>query len=153
MRFRKLKQQKKQNRPTKVKILYARYPDRIKALITDMFLIYMPIMYATTYLVLGGREALQNSQVAPAIAVLLYGVIYALFLSKTGQTPGKKAYGIKVVTYKTQENLSLFMAFLRFLAFLFTATTILGLFTPFLRKDNKMLHDLICGTIEIKVEK
>ncbi len=153
MRFRKLKQQKKENKPRKVKILYARYPDRVKAVITDLFLIYMPIMYATTYLVLGGREDLQNSQIAPAIAVILYGVIYALFLSKTGQTPGKKAYAIKVVVYKTQENLSLFMAFVRFFTFLFTATTILGLFTPFLRKDNKMLHDLLCGTIEIKVER
>ena len=150
MRFRKLKQQKKQKKPTKVKILYARYPDRIKALITDMFMIYMPIMFLITYGFLNGKDEFQSSQVAPLVATTLYGIIYALFLSRTGQTPGKKASAIKVVAYKTQENLSFFMALARFVAFLFSATIILGVLVPFFRKDNKALHDLICGSIEIK---
>ncbi len=151
MRFRKLKQNNKTTKAVKVKILYARYPDRIKALITDMFMIYMPIMFFITYIFLDGKEDLQDSTLAPLLATLLYGIIYALFLSKTGQTPGKKAYEIKVVNYKSQENLSFFMAFFRFIAFLFSATIIVGLFVPFFRKDNKALHDLICGSIEIKV--
>ncbi|CAI6148892.1 MAG: hypothetical protein SPLUMA2_SPLUMAMAG2_01453 [uncultured Sulfurimonas sp.] len=150
MNFRKLKQKKQTNKPTKVNILYARYPDRIKALITDIFMIYMPIMFFITYIVLSGKDALQSSNEAPLIATSLYGVIYAIFLSKTGQTPGKKAYNIKIVDYKSQENLSFIMALLRFIVFLFSATTIVGLFIPFFRKDNKALHDLICGTIEIK---
>jgi hypothetical protein len=56
MRFRKLKQQKKENKPSKVQILYAKYPDRIKALITDLFMIYMPIMFIITYAILNGKE-------------------------------------------------------------------------------------------------
>ncbi|PHQ55196.1 MAG: transporter [Sulfurimonas sp.] len=151
MKFRKLKQKKQTSKPRKVNILYARYPHRIKALITDMFMIYMPIMFFITYVALSGKDALQSSSLAPLIATSLYGIIYSIFLSKTGQTPGKKAYDIKVVDYKSQKNLSFIMALLRFIAFLFSATTIVGLFIPFFRKDNKTLHDLICGTIEIKI--
>ncbi len=151
MRFRKLKQQAHKNKPKKVHILYARFPDRIKALITDLFLLYMPIIYFITYLVLGGKEEFQSSFFAPLLATSLYGIIYALFLSKTGQTPGKKAYSIKVVDYKSQKNLSFLMSIVRFIAFLFSATILVGLFFPFFRKDNKTLHDLICGTIEIKI--
>ena len=57
-----------------------------------------------------------------------------------------------VVDYKSQENLSFIMALCRFVAFLFSATIIVGLLVPFFRKDNKALHDLICGTIEINVK-
>ena len=152
MRFRKLKQKKQTDKPTKIKILYAKYPQRVKALITDMFMIYIPIMFFITYVVLSGKDDMQNSTLAPLLATSIYGIIYALFLSKTGQTPGKKAYDIKVVDYKSQENLSFFMALFRFVAFLFSATIIVGLFLPFFRQDNKTLHDLICGTIEIKVD-
>lgn len=152
MRFRTLKQQKQTPKSKKVAILYAKYPQRVKALITDMFIIYMPIMFFLTYVVMGGKDELQDSSIAPLIATSLYGMIYALFLSKTGQTPGKKAYEIKVVDYKSQENLSFLMALFRFVTFLFSATTIVGLLFPFFRKDNKTLHDLMSGTIEIKVD-
>ena len=150
MRFRKLKQQKKKNKPSKVKILYARYPDRVKALITDLFMIYMPIMFIITYGFLNGKDEFADSQLAPLIGTFIYGLIYALFLSKSGQTPGKKAYEIKVVNYNTLEKLSFTSAFIRFIAFLFSATIIVGLLFPFFRKDNKALHDLICSSIEIK---
>ena len=85
MRFRKLKQQNKNNKiniqEDKPKYTYAPYAYRIKALITDMFMIYMPIMFATTYLIMGGKEEMQNSQLAPFVAVSLYALIYAFFVS------------------------------------------------------------------------
>jgi len=64
-------------------LIYANYTDRVKAFITDLFMIYTPILYAITYVVLGNKEAFQRSTLGPLSAVLLYGVIYALFLSKT----------------------------------------------------------------------
>ena len=147
MRFRNIKKQTKQNKqaPT-ITIHYARYVDRIKAFITDMFMIYIPILYILTYLVLDGKDDFQSSDFAPLIGVTIYGLIYATFLSKKGQTPGKKAYEMKVVDDKTGKSISFFKALFRFVAFLFTATTLLGLFLPFYRKDKKALHDLICGT-------
>jgi len=157
MRFRDIKKNKKRQQQRKEKSQnsprYATYPDRIKALITDLFMIYAPILYFITYVVMNGKDDFQSSQLAPLLGVTLYGLIYAMLVSKFGQTPGKKAYDIKVVDDTTFEKIGLFRAFIRFIAFLFTATTLLGLLTPFYRKDKKALHDIICSTVEISVDK
>jgi len=155
MRFRDIKKRKKQQHNSKetIKVHYASYPDRIKALITDMFMIYAPILYLITYVILGGKDEFQSSQLAPLFGVTLYGVIYAFLIAKFGQTPGKKAYEIKVVDDKTYENIGFFRAFIRFIAFLFSATILLGLLTPFYRKDKKALHDMIASTVEIVEDK
>ena len=147
MRFRQLKKQSQKYTPQKEQIVQsAHYIRRIKALIVDLFMIYMPIMYIMTYVVLDGKDDLASSNIAPFVATILYGIIYAIFLSKTGQTPGKKAYEIKVISSTNLNNLSFSRSFLRFLAFLFTVTTVFGLFLPFFRTDKKMLHDLIIGS-------
>jgi len=151
MRFRDIKKQSQKKHQTKVAkptIVYARFTDRIKAFITDMFMIYAPILYIITYLFLDGKEDFQASQIAPLIGVSIYGFIYAFLISKFGQTPGKKAYNIKIIDNKTHKNINFFRALFRFIAFLFTATTLLGLFLPFYRKDNRALHDILAGTIE-----
>ena len=150
MRFRDLKKQSNKNNQTKInktRVKYATYIDRIKALITDLFMIYIPILYIITYLVLDGKDDFLSSQLAPLTGVLLYGLIYSILIAKFGQTPGKKAYLIKVVDSKTGKNLSFFRAFLRFLAFLLTASTLLGLLLPLYRSDKKALHDLLIDSI------
>ncbi len=153
MRFRNLKKKKqlqdKKLKEQQTKVYYAKYTDRIKALITDMFMIYAPILYIITYVFLDGKDEFQSSQIAPLIGVTLYGLIYAILLSKLAQTPGKKAYIIKVVDSKTYEKISFLRAFWRFIAFLITATTLLGLFLPFYRKDKKALHDILASTVVI----
>ena len=132
-------------------VIYARYTDRIKAFITDLFMIYTPILYAITYVVLGNKEEFLHSFWGPFSAVVLYGIIYALFIAKTGQTPGKKAYKIKVVDANTHENISFVRALVRFVAFLFGATILIGLFFLFYNKRKQALHDMIANTIEIEV--
>jgi len=153
MRFRTLKQKTKNETitqtETKKKFISAYYPLKVKAFITDMFMIYAPILYILAYLVFNGKDDFQESQLAPFIAVSLYGLIYSLLLSKFGQTPGKKAYNLKVVHARTGENISFFRALLRFVAFLFSATILLGLLFPLFRQDRKALHDLIASTIEV----
>jgi len=153
MRFRDIKKQQKQQKtkPT-ITVKYATYPDRIKALITDMFMIYAPILYLIAYVVMGGKDEFQSSQLAPLLGVTLYGVIYALLIAKFGQTPGKKAYNLRVVDDKNYENIGFFKALCRFIAFLFSATILFGLLTPFYREDKKGLHDIICSTVEIYEE-
>jgi len=154
MRFRNLKKQSKnkklQNEKSKQKVDYAYTVDRIKAFITDMFMIYAPVLYIITYVFLNGKEDFQASQIAPLIGVSIYGLISALLISKFGQTPGKKAYTMKVVDASTFENISFFRALIRFIAFLFSATILIGLLFPFYRKDNKTLHDLIANSVVIK---
>ena len=151
MRFRKLKKQSKTKQEQKTKleetVHYATIPDRIKAFITDMFMIYVPILYIITYAVMDGKDEFQSSDFAPLIGVLLYGIIYVLFLWKSGQTPGKRAYTMKVVDFKTHKKITLSQAILRFIGFLFSATILIGLIFPFYRKDKRALHDLIANTV------
>ncbi|MDQ7066529.1 MAG: RDD family protein [Sulfurimonas sp.] len=120
-------------------------PDRIKALITDLFMIYMPILYIITYIFMDGADDFKSSQLAPFIGVLIYGLIYSVLLAKFGQTPGKKAYDIQVVDSKSHQKIVIFRAFWRFLCFIFSATTLLGLLLPLFRKDKKSLHDILSG--------
>ena len=147
MRFGNIKKQSQDK--AKPRYSYARYTDRIKAFITDMFMIYAPILYITAYLIMDGKDDFQSSELAPLLGVSIYGFIYAFLLSMFGQTPGKKAYELKVVDDKTGDYIGFFRSAFRFIAFLFTATTLLGLFLPFYRKDSKGLHDLLSGTIVV----
>ena len=155
MRFRKLKKQSKQNNQNRHETLavkYANSVDKIKAFITDMFMIYAPVLYLIAYVVMDGKDEFQASQLAPLVGVTIYGLIYATLISKFGQTPGKKAYTMKVVDETTHEHISFIRALWRFIAFLFSATILLGLFTGLYRKDKKSLHDILAKTIEIEVK-
>jgi uncharacterized RDD family membrane protein YckC len=150
MRFRNIKKNTKHTEAkTRPRYIYATYPQRVKAFITDLFMIYAPILYIIAYVVMSGKDDFQSSQAAPLMGVTLYGVIYAVLIGKFGQTPGKKAYEIKVVDDKSGEYIGFFRALWRFFLFLFTATTMLGLFLPLYRRDKKALHDLICGTFVV----
>jgi uncharacterized RDD family membrane protein YckC len=151
MRFRKLKKQSKTSKEKTLKpndlFEYATIVDRIKAFITDMFMIYVPILYVLAYVVMDGKDDFQASVWAPLSGVVLYGLIYAVMLHKYGQTPGKKAYNVKVVDAKTGKNVTFVQAVLRFASFLFSATILLGLIVPFYRKDKRSLHDLMANTV------
>lgn len=151
MRFRNLKKTKNKTLQ-KPKYTYAKFTSRIKAFITDMFMIYAPILYICAYVIMDGKDDFQASQLAPLLSTALYGLIYALLLSKFGQTPGKKAYELKVVDSKNGEYVGFFRALVRFVAFLFTAATLLGLLLPLYRKDKKALHDILANTLVV-VEK
>ncbi len=150
MRFRDIKKNKhKKLHKSQERYTYAKTTDRIKAFITDMFMIYIPILYLITYVFMGGKDAFQESNIAPFLGVMLYGIIYSIFLSRTGQTPGKKAYGIKVVDQKSGNNLSFLKAYLRFIVFLFSSFTLLGLLVIYYNKDKKSLHDIVCGSVVV----
>ena len=150
MRFRNLKKQSKtiktKSEQVVPKIIYASYINRIKAFITDMFMIYIPILYIITYIFMDGKDDFQSSQLAPLIGVLIYGLIYSVLTSKFGQTPGKKAYEIQVVDSKTYQKIVIYRSFWRFVSFILSASTLLGLLLPLFRKDKKALHDILSGT-------
>lgn len=153
MRFRNLKnktKEKPKQKQTKFKL--ARISSRIKAFITDLFMIYAPILYIITYIFMDGKDDFQNSNLAPLIGVSLYAFIYTVLVSKFGQTPGKKAYEIKIVDSKSGELLNFWRSLCRFVMFLFSASIIIGLLIQIYRKDNRMLHDLICGSVVIEVK-
>jgi len=119
---------------------------RIKAFITDMFMIMMPIMYITTYIIMDGKDDFQASDTAHWITMAIYGAIIIAFWVAKGQTPGFKAYDIILVDDKTQEKLGLVKATLRYIMFIISAVSIIGFLLPFFRKDKKTFQDLVMQT-------
>ncbi len=119
---------------------------RLKAFITDMFMIMMPIMYVTTYIIMDGKDDFQASDTAHWITTFVYGAIVVLFWVLKGQTPGLKAYDIILVDDKTQQKLGVLKASLRYIMFLISAVSIIGFLLPFFRKDKKTLQDLVMQT-------
>ncbi|VAY87578.1 Putative integral membrane protein [hydrothermal vent metagenome] len=122
---------------------------RIKAFITDMFMIMMPIMYIATYIILNGKDDFQSNNIAKWLTMFSYGLIIIIFWTNKGQTPGFKAYNIKLINQKTKENLNFIQATIRYIMFIISAISIVGILLPFFRKDKKTLQDLTTNTCVI----
>jgi uncharacterized RDD family membrane protein YckC len=124
--------------------------DRFKAMITDSFMLIMPIMYIIIYLVMGsGEQFSQNMALGWILILLPYGIVTSLFLIFKGQTPGLKAYELKVVKTQTHENLGIFQSVFRYLIFIVCIASIWLMFVPLFRKDKKTLQDLLTKTTVI----
>lgn len=130
----------------------ASIPSRIKAFIVDMFMIMMPLAYITTYFFMEGKDDFQQSHEARWAISIIYGLIIIAFWIIKGQTPGLKAYDLKVVDAQSKQNMTLFKALLRYLTFLFSAVTLLLAFIPFFRKDKKTLQDIIANSIVVSTK-
>lgn len=153
-RWRDIKHQDKQaNEQPKVQndeqLECAAIVSRIKAFVVDMFMIMMPIMYLTTYILMQGKDDFQSSEPARWITALVFGVIIIAFWVIKGQTPGFKAYEIKLIDNQTKQNVSIVKATIRYILFIISATTILLAFLPFFRKDRKTFQDLLTNSCVI----
>ena len=153
VRFRDVKQGRTPNiediKDKKSKNQGVKYPsarDRIKAFITDSFMILMPIMYGVFYLVMGGREGFGENKLLGWIYILVpYIVITMVFIVKASQTPGMKAYNMKVVDSSGKPIKSITRVLIRqtlgvidFLLF--------GWILMFFRKDRRTLHEILTDT-------
>ena len=123
---------------------------RVKAFIIDLFIIGMPIFYATTYIVLDGKEAFLHNQIAILGANSLISLIMCLFFSIKAQTLGYKAQEIYLINLKTGRKLSFFHTILRQICFAFAGFSILGLCLCFFRKDKLNLHDIITHSAAVQ---
>lgn len=154
MRWRNVKQKKfpKQKPQNEQQVQdFAPISWRFKAFIVDAFMIYIPILYFTTYVVLGTKEAFLQNQIAIFIDTFLFGLILSIFFSIKGQSPGYKAYEIKIVDKKTLKKPSFIKAFLRYFCFLIAGASGVGLILCFFRKDKQNLHDLLSQTKAVNV--
>ncbi|MDR1460871.1 MAG: RDD family protein [Campylobacteraceae bacterium] len=129
----------------------ASIPKRIKAFLVDMFMINMPILYIAVYLVLDGKENFQQNPIAIFVCTMLFGIIISTLLFKFAQTPGYKAYEIKLVHAKTKNGVGFFRCFFRFLCFIVSGAILIGLISCFFRKDGKNLHDLLSDTMVVDI--
>ena len=124
---------------------------RFKAFVTDMFMIMMPIMYITTYLIMDGANSFKGSDMAHWITMLIYGIVTVIFWVRTGQTPGFKAYDLRLIDDKTKKPVGYGLAIARYMMFIISAVTIIGSLLPFFRKDKKTFQDVIMQTSVVRI--
>lgn len=157
VRFRDVKQgrtpdinEQKEKKSKKNAVRYSSAGRRVKAFITDSFMILMPIMYAVFYLVMGGREGFAEQKLLGWLYILIpYVVITMIFIAKTGQTPGMKAYSMRVVgtdgkavTSITRILIRQILGIVDFLLF--------GWLVMYFRKDKRTLHEILTETMLIE---
>jgi len=153
-RFRDVKQgkvstEKVQKEPS-FKYDYASAGAKVKAFLTDAFMLVMPIMYIVFYLIMGGRESFAEQKALGWIYILIpLVIVQTLFMFKTGQTPGYRAYTLTVINESTGKKPSLFITLFRNLSAILSLFTFFGWLMMFFRKDHKTLHDLLSGTAVI----
>jgi len=122
---------------------------RLKAFLTDSFLISTPILYIVIYFIMGSGEGFaQNRTLGWSIIISVHSIIILFFWIIKEQTPGLKAYSLKLVTSK-KERISVVQALIRYVATLFALVSFFLLFVPFFNKQKKTFQDIISNTIII----
>lgn len=151
-RFRDVKQGKITQKPEQEKSKpstenYASVGLKVKAFLTDSFMLVMPIMYIVFYLIMDGREGFAAHRIMGWVYILVpLVIVQTIFMYRTGQTPGYRAYNITLIDEKTKKRPSLFVILFRNLSAILSLFTLIGWALMFFRKDNKTLHDLLSAT-------
>ena len=128
----------------------ASLPSRLKAFLTDTFLITTPIFYIVIYLIMGsGADFAQNRVIGWSIIFLVHSLIIFIFWLKNGQTPGLRAYEIKLVDNVTKQRVSVLQVVIRYIATFFALISFFLMFVPFFNKEKKTFQDIISNTIII----
>lgn len=128
-------------------LISSKLSSRFKAFLTDTFLITTPILYIVIYLVLGsGQEFAQNRSLGWSIILAIHFIIIAIFWLKNGQTPGLKAYDLKLVDNKTLSRVSVLQVIIRYFATLASIISIFFIFTPYINKERKTFQDIVSNT-------
>ncbi len=157
-RFRNVKKENKEEEKLKKIAMkdtsnYASVRSKIKAFLTDSFMLVMPIMYIVFYFIMDGREGFSEHKLLGWIYILLPLVVaQTIFMHITGQTPGYRAYNITLIDEKTKEKPSLFAIGFRNLSAILSLFTVVGWMLMFFRKDNKTLHDLLSATAVVNTD-
>lgn len=123
---------------------------RLKAFLTDTFLITTPILYIVIYLIMGsGAQFAENRAMGWGIIFAIHATIILIFWLKNGQTPGLRAYELRLVDNITKQRVSVIQVIVRYVATLFAVISIFLLFIPFFNKDKKSFQDIFSNTIII----
>jgi len=150
-RFRNIKQGKAATKAPKSRFTlkrdYASKGEKMKAFLTDSFMLLMPIMYIVVYLVIGSLQAFSEERALGWSYILVpLVVIQTVFMFRTGQTPGYRAYRLTLIDEHTGEKPSFFIILFRNTAALLSLFTLFGWLMMFFRRDGKTLHDLLSNT-------
>lgn len=125
--------------------------ERVVAFITDMFMINMPILYLAYFVLGSSRQAFLDNQIVIFACVVGFGLILSLFISRSGQTPGYRYVGLKLIAEDSNDGKVPFVvAFLRYVLWIVSMATLIGVCIAYFRKDRKTFYDLVCHTNVIK---
>jgi len=131
------------------------FPDkrtRTKAFITDSFMLLMAIMYIVFYLVMGGREGFAANKLLGWIYILVPLIfVQIVFLAKSGQTPGMRAYNIRLVDARSFQSPTFSQIVVRQILAPFSRL-LFGWIFLFVRKDHRLPHELLSGTTLIETD-
>jgi uncharacterized RDD family membrane protein YckC len=132
---------------------------RVVAVIIDtaVILVAQAVLYVVASMVFGGRSSIAIQVAAQVFGAMLIAVYPVLFHWRWGQTLGKMAVDIRVVTCRPTPTspgwlmdggpLTLGCAALRQLASVLSSVILgVGYLMAGLRRDKRALHDLIAGT-------
>ena len=129
---------------------YGGFWKRLLAVIIDTFMLLTPVTVLVG--VLFGYDALKHPDQYPEAGWFqstLYAFIVIAFWLRSGQTPGKRALGLRVVSVKGLRLVTPLQAVLRYLSYFLSLITVVGFFLPVFREDKRALHDLVAGTLVI----
>lgn len=138
---------------SKVKVTFAPLFARFKAFIIDLFLISMPILYISAYVFLDGKDAFLHNQIVIAIDWALFGIISSLFFAKNAQTPGLRHENLYLIDIKNGQKISFIRSMIRYICFLISGASIIGLLIALFRKDRLCFHDIITQTAIVVTKK
>lgn len=123
---------------------------RLKAFLTDTFLITTPIFYLVVYLIMGSGEAFAQDRTTGWLLILfMHSIIILFFWAVKRQTPGMKAYDVKLINHK-QERPNFIQVLIRYFATLLCVVSFILLFIPFFRKDKRTFQDIFSQTYIVK---
>ncbi len=143
----KVSQESLEQTDTSLHYPYAKASTKIKAFLTDSFMLLMPIMYIVFYLVMDGREGFAAHKLLGWIYIFIpLIIVQTLFMIKTSQTPGYRAYDVKIIDETTGETPSVSIIIFRNLCAILSFFSLFGWLMMFFRKDHKTLHDLLSRT-------
>jgi len=148
-RFRKVKQSKlNQKQHLEVPAhSYAKTSTKIKAFLTDSFMLMMPIMYIVVYFIMGSREGFKEHMALGWLYIFIpLVIIQTLFMIKTAQTPGYRAYNLHIIDESTGEKPTPLVILFRNFCAVLSFFSFFGWIMMFFRKDAKTLHDLLSRT-------
>lgn len=154
-RWRDIKQNKSKNKQNifikeDLTIESSPISSRFRAFLTDTFLITTPILYIVIYFIMGSGEAFSQDRISGWLMILfVHASIILFFWFVKSQTPGLKAYSLKIIDNKTKNRISLTQAMIRYLTTLVAVISIFLIFLPFLRSDKKTFQDILSNTIII----
>lgn len=119
--------------------------DRFKAFVIDIFLIYVPILYIS-YFLLGSKESFLQNQGVIFICSISFGILQAVFFALKAQSPGLKAYDLYIIDSESGTKLNFLRLIYRYILFILSLGIVIGLFSTFFRKDGLMIHDLLSSS-------